>query len=542
MKSGKVLDLFAGIGGMTLAAEKAGMSVVCAIGDSEKERQLYRKNLGDKQYMFFSEKEQDFTRIPSVDYIFGKVRLSDYCKKNKGYREQFMSEKQLALRLIKEKKPKGFMFVVTKRKFSDVELFVQQAEEIGYHVWFKSLDSRMLTGMPVHDTNVYVVGARADFTGDFRFPYEEERYTYDVRDFMFPDKKCDKLIIPPWMRERIQEESGAQIYNYKSGLGCYVPEKTIRYQSFYPTILNDGGEFRKLTLRELARTKFIPDEFVYDDANYNFMYRSILQTVNVDVSQKIICNLYDAVENKAQVIRPFEKNEKETKDSFLKVKETKKEDKSPKQKAEERHSQSERETKLGEIFLSYCQKDADVADLVEERLTPYICEDYHISRDVRDVEYKSSFRNFMKRIREHDYVLMIISDRYMRSSNCMYEMLEVFKDEDYAKKLLFIVLSNDDKSYYKSDVSENIAAEIYSAKGQGEYIIYWQEEQRKIKDQLRQINNMYGRKQRQEMQRIEKILIGLEDFYEYIADAKGLPLKEHLDTNFKSILNEIKKN
>ena len=70
-------------------------------------------------------------------------------------------------------------------------------------------------------------------------------------------------------------------------------------------------------------------------------------------------------------------------------------------------------------------------------------------RDIRDVEYHESFKRFMQSIEKHDYVITIISDNYLKSRNCMFEMLEVVKDS-YFSKSYFIVLGDDDAKYYKN--------------------------------------------------------------------------------------------
>ena len=43
-----------------------------------------------------------------------------------------------------------------------------------------------------------------------------------------------------------------------------------------------------------------------------------------------------------------------------------------------------------------------------------------------------------------DQDIMIVSDHYLKSRNCMFEVLEVIKDSQFQKKLAFIVLSDSD--------------------------------------------------------------------------------------------------
>lgn len=54
----------------------------------------------------------------------------------------------------------------------------------------------------------------------------------------------------------------------------------------------------------------------------------------------------------------------------------------------------------------------------------------------------------MQTIKEQDYVLSLISDAYLKSKNCMYEICELMRDRNYMDRLLFIVLSDDDINKY----------------------------------------------------------------------------------------------
>lgn len=98
------------------------------------------------------------------------------------------------------------------------------------------------------------------------------------------------------------------------------------------------------------------------------------------------------------------------------------------------------------VFLSYCQKDKDIADCIDEKIGHILEGKATLSRDIRDVEYHESFKKFMQSIENHDYVISIISDNYLKSRNCMYEMLEVVKDSKFSQRLLFIVGKDFDAS------------------------------------------------------------------------------------------------
>lgn len=190
------------------------------------------------------------------------------------------------------------------------------------------------------------------------------------------------------------------------------------------------------------------------------------------------------------------------------------------------------------IFLSYCQKDSDIANYLEEKLQPLIEGQATISRDIRDVEYHESFKRFMNSIEKHDYVITLISDRYLKSRNCMYEMLEVVKDSNFSQRLVFVVISEKDRGLYKTEQELPIEAGVYSASGQAEYSKYWTAEKHKLEREIEEIGNpVYAISQIKEVKILEKILLDLSDFLEFIRDNKGLSISEHTEENFASMLS-----
>lgn len=189
------------------------------------------------------------------------------------------------------------------------------------------------------------------------------------------------------------------------------------------------------------------------------------------------------------------------------------------------------------VFLSYCQKDKDIADCIDEKMGKLLEGTATLSRDIRDVEYHESFKKFMQSIEKHDYVISIISDNYLKSRNCMYEMLEVVKDSKFSQRLLFIVLTNEDAKYYKIAPVQNIGADVYSVSGQARYLKYWSQMDKELDSEIEEIGNaIYAINQIKEKKIIQKILLDLPDFLEFVRDNKGLSLAEHLENGFTDMI------
>lgn len=200
-------------------------------------------------------------------------------------------------------------------------------------------------------------------------------------------------------------------------------------------------------------------------------------------------------------------------------------------------AQSEGASEAKTIFLSYCQKDSDIAELIEEKLGKQIKGKATISRDIRDVEYHESFKRFMQSIEHHDYVITVISDNYFKSRNCMYEVLEVVKDSRFSDKLVFIVLHDEDCQYYKTTNTINIAANVYSTEGQTAYSLFWKLQENELQQQIDELGDpTYAITQIKEKKIVQKILLDLPEFIEFVRDSKGLSLTEHIAHDFSDII------
>ncbi|WP_245703388.1 toll/interleukin-1 receptor domain-containing protein, partial [Paenibacillus nuruki] len=135
------------------------------------------------------------------------------------------------------------------------------------------------------------------------------------------------------------------------------------------------------------------------------------------------------------------------------------------------------------VFLSYSHKDADLADIIEDRLEEY--EDISISRDIKITQYRDNLPQFMRTIRNHDFVISIVSSEYLHSINCMYEITELMKDDNFKDRLLFIIVSHEDAKYYSDNNKYNkFEAGLYNVTNRLNYIKHLNEVNTDIEQQI----------------------------------------------------------
>lgn len=123
------------------------------------------------------------------------------------------------------------------------------------------------------------------------------------------------------------------------------------------------------------------------------------------------------------------------------------------------------------IFISYSWNDKNFVNQFDNELKEY---GYNIVRDIRDAEYAQSIKQFMKKIRKTDYSIIIISDGFLKSENCMREIFEFIKDDNYKNRIIPVILKS--------------ANDIWGNNKGISYTIYWKEQEERFKEELKKID------------------------------------------------------
>ncbi|WP_026881981.1 toll/interleukin-1 receptor domain-containing protein [Clostridium akagii] len=121
-----------------------------------------------------------------------------------------------------------------------------------------------------------------------------------------------------------------------------------------------------------------------------------------------------------------------------------------------------------QIFLSYCWKDEERANYIELK-----CSENYIKllRDKYDLEDFNSIKKYMEQVKTSDKCILVISEDYMKSENCMYEILQVLESENTKDKVIPII-------YYK---------EIYNTSEIAKWIKYWDNKYHELKENLEKL-------------------------------------------------------
>ena len=154
------------------------------------------------------------------------------------------------------------------------------------------------------------------------------------------------------------------------------------------------------------------------------------------------------------------------------------------------------------IFISYSWNDSDIVDKLDNELQLY---GYKIIRDIRDAEFAQSIKEFMKQIRETDFSI-ILSDSFLKSENCMREIFEFIKDDDFRNRIIPIISQS--------------AKKIWSIDKGILYTIYWKKQEEQFKEQLKLIDEESKRGYIEDLKHISTIKDSIGEVISIFRDMK----------------------
>ena len=177
-----------------------------------------------------------------------------------------------------------------------------------------------------------------------------------------------------------------------------------------------------------------------------------------------------------------------------------------------------------QVFISYAWAD-DSNKIAAELELAFQNEGVHVVRDKRDLGYKGNIREFMAHIGRGKCVLLILSEEYLRSENCLFELLEVAKHGDFADRVFPVVLES---------------ARIYKPLDRIRYVRYWEKQITDLDEELKTVSaaNMHGF--RDEIDLYAEIRAALPRLTDILKNINALTPGIHRDSDYTQIIAAVR--
>ena len=155
---------------------------------------------------------------------------------------------------------------------------------------------------------------------------------------------------------------------------------------------------------------------------------------------------------------------------------------------------SQTQPRKNTVFISYNWGSEKIADELEKRLETYA----EVKRDKTNLEPWGDIVTFMKSIRYQDFAVLVISDAYLKSDNCLYEVMELMKEEQWDKKTMYVVEDN--------------ARGIFDTSTQLDYIGEWEKREIELEKKIKSHDPAKVGHQIEELNKIKKIALNISEF------------------------------
>ncbi|MGX2974123.1 DNA (cytosine-5-)-methyltransferase [Ursidibacter arcticus] len=311
----RIIDLFAGIGGIRLGFEQAFGNIKCVF-TSEIDKhavQTYRRNFNNEIV------SGDITQVSENDIPDHDILLAGFpCQpfSQAGLKKGFSDTRGTLFfdieRILIRKRPRAFLLENVKQlkghdKGRTLAVILEHLKAVGYKVYYDVLRARDF-GIPQNRERIYIVGF-LDHQIDFTFPKPPKVKTKvgTILESVVADKYTisDKLWAGHQRRRENNKLNGKGFgYGLFNELSEYTNTISARYYKDGSEILieQQGKNPRKLTPREAARLQGFPNDFEIPVSDAQ-AYRQFGNSVCVPVVKAIAAQMKLAMEYR-KVVNP----------------------------------------------------------------------------------------------------------------------------------------------------------------------------------------------------------------------------------------------
>jgi uncharacterized protein (DUF2267 family) len=175
------------------------------------------------------------------------------------------------------------------------------------------------------------------------------------------------------------------------------------------------------------------------------------------------------------------------------------------------------------VFISYAWggESEGIVNQIDEALQQ---RGLKIIRDKKDLGYKGSISAFMERIGQGNSVIVVINDKYLRSPNCMFELVEIAEGKQFHDRIFPLVLED---------------ADIYDPVKRLEYVKYWEIKRAELAQAMREVDPANLQGIRDDMDLYDRIRDEISGLTSTLKDMNTLTPDMHRDTNFTQLYDAI---
>ena len=176
-----------------------------------------------------------------------------------------------------------------------------------------------------------------------------------------------------------------------------------------------------------------------------------------------------------------------------------------------------------EVFISYAWGDESqaIADKLDKA---FQARGVIIVRDNRNLGFKGRIKAFMESIGRGKCVILVISEKYLKSENCLFELLQVAKQGDFAERVFPVVLDD---------------ARIYKPLDRIRYVRFWEEQTKELDKAIRSVSSVNLQGFREDIDLYAEIRNYLPRLADILRDMNAQTSQIQADSGFSDLFEAV---
>lgn len=178
-----------------------------------------------------------------------------------------------------------------------------------------------------------------------------------------------------------------------------------------------------------------------------------------------------------------------------------------------------------EIFVSYAW-GGESEQIVNQLDQAFQDKGVTIVRDKRDLGFKGRIKAFMEQIGRGKAVIVVISEKYLKSENCMFELVQIAKNGKFPDRIFPIVLAD---------------AQIYKPVQRIKYIQHWEQQIKELDEAMKTVSAANLQGFREEIDQYTEIRNTIAELTNIIKDMNALTPEMHSESGFAELFKAIER-
>ncbi|TRU35108.1 MAG: TIR domain-containing protein [Microcystis aeruginosa Ma_MB_F_20061100_S20] len=176
-----------------------------------------------------------------------------------------------------------------------------------------------------------------------------------------------------------------------------------------------------------------------------------------------------------------------------------------------------------QVYISYNWQE-DSNEMANQLVQAFAAKGIEIIRDKTHTSYKDSIKNFMRQIGQGKCVVAVISDRYLKSENCMFELVEIARNGDFYQRIFPIILPD---------------ARIHKDFERIDYLKYWEDEKAKLQAKYKEIDLAKTNSIRATLNLYDEIRSNIDNLTNILKDMNTLNINLHSQSEFAAVIKAV---